>query len=145
MGRSVTQPIGYTIPLTPGLPQDPRPCEEQYPGCVNISLKESYKKSAAKVKVAQGQLLTIMERDPEQSTTTTHTDVKKEKVKSGAEKKEEKKKEETRKEGEKKEGEKKEVDKKEAEKKGEEKKELEKKGEEKKGEDDEYEYYYDRK
>ncbi len=101
---------------------------------MNISLKESYKKSAAKVKVAQGQLLTIMERDPEQST-TTHTDVKKEKLKSEVDKKEEKKKEETRKEGEKKEGEKKEVDKKEA----------EKKGEEKKGEDDEYEYYYDRK
>jgi hypothetical protein len=132
------------VPLTSSLPQDPRPCEEQYPGCVNISLKESYKKSAAKVKVAQGQLLTIMERDPEQATTTP-TDLKKEKVKNGAEKKEEKKKEETRKEGEKKEGEKKEVDKKEVEKKGEEKKEVEKKGEEKKGEDDEYEYYYDRK
>ena len=89
---------------------------------MNISLKESYEKSAAKVKVVQTQLLNIMDRD---QPTTTPTEPKREKTK---EKKEEEKKE--KKEGEKKEGE---------------KKEGEKNSEEKKGEDDEYEYYYDRK
>ena len=53
---------GERLPICTCSVQDPRPCTERFPTCVDISLKESYNKSTVKVKRVQGQLINIMDR-----------------------------------------------------------------------------------